>query len=283
VTEPAVVAATKQRRAGAELLPSASVLERASARLAEAGMPEPRREAVRIWRELTGVTEPELLTAVERRAGGEPLAYVTGRAGFRHLLLRADRRALIPRPETEQLVELVLAAAPGGSVADVGTGTGCIALSLAIEGRYHQVLATDRSLEALALAAVNRNDVGAEQVRLVQGHLTCPFGAGSLDALVSNPPYLTDAEWAGLDPSVAAWEPSEALVAGVDGLRETEELLADGRRVLRPGGWLALELDCRRAGRVAEMAAAGGWRQVQVIKDLFARERFLLARRSDEP
>ncbi|MGH7516991.1 MAG: peptide chain release factor N(5)-glutamine methyltransferase [Gemmatimonadales bacterium] len=268
-------------RAG-ELSP-APILAHATAKLRVAGVPEPRREALRIWRDLAARPEPEFAAAVERRASGEPLAYVTGQAGFRHLLLRADRRALIPRPETEQLAELVLRVAPAGRVADVGTGTGCIALSLATEGRYHEVVAIDRSARALSLARENRAHAGARGVSLVRGDLTEALAPASLDALVANPPYLTDAEWRGLDTSVAQWEPSEALASGPDGLRETRRLLADGRRVLRPGGWLALELDCRRAGRVARLAAALGWNGVQVIRDLFGRERYLLARRSDQP
>ncbi len=261
----------------------APILAHATAKLRAAGVQEPRREALRIWRELAARPEPEFVAAVERRAGGEPLAYVTGHAGFRHLLLRADRRALIPRPETEQLAELVLRIAPAGRVADVGTGTGCIALSLVTEGRYDEVVAIDRSPGALALARENRADVGVRGVHLVRGDLTEPLATASLDALVANPPYLTDAEWRELDTSVAQWEPLEALASGPDGLRDTRRLLADGRRVLRPGGWLALELDCRRAGWVAQLATGLGWNGVRVIRDPFGRERYLLARRSDEP
>jgi release factor glutamine methyltransferase len=176
---------------------------------------------------------------------------------------------------------LLLGIAPTGRVADIGTGTGCIALSLATEGRYREVLAIDRSAVALSLAAENLAQVGAGAVRLVRGDLTEPVASGTLDALVSNPPYLTDTEWRELDASVASWEPSEALASGPDGLADTRRLLADGRRVVRPGGWLALELDCRRAGQVAELAIALGWNDVQVARDLFGRERFLLARRSE--
>jgi release factor glutamine methyltransferase len=267
----------------AGLLPPAPILAHATAKLRAVGLPEPRREALRIWRELAAGPEPEFVAAVERRAGGEPLAYVTGQAGFRHLLLRADRRALIPRPETEQLAELVLQVAPAGRVADVGTGTGCIALSLATEGGYDEVVAIDRSAGALSLARENRAQVGARRVHLVRGDLTEPLAAASLDALVANPPYLTDSEWRELDSSVGQWEPSESLASGPDGLRDTRRLLADGRRVLRPGGLLALELDCRRAGRVAQLATGLGWNGVQLTRDLFGRERYLLARRSDEP
>ena len=263
------------------LLPPAPLVADAAAILAAAAMPEPRREALRIWRDLKTRPDADFMSAIERRAGGEPLAYVTGRVGFRHLLLHADPRALIPRPETEQLVELLLGIAPAGQVADVGTGTGCIALSLATEGRYRDVLAMDSSAAALSLAAENRAQVGAPTVRLVRGDLTEPLAPASLDALVSNPPYLTDAEWRGLDTSVGGWEPPEALAAGPDGLEHTRRLLADGRRVLRPGGWLAMELDCRRAGETARLAIALGWNGVQVTRDLFGRERFLLARRSE--
>ena len=138
-----------------------------------AGVPMARREALWIWTEISGESlsdtvagdaldapgEPATTAyaaAIRRRAAGEPLAYVTGRTGFRHLTLRTDRRALIPRPETEGLVDLVLARVRRGRVADVGTGTGCIALSLATEGAFDQVVAIDRSAEALALAGENR-------------------------------------------------------------------------------------------------------------------------------
>jgi release factor glutamine methyltransferase len=263
------------------LLPQRSLLDRAAETLRRAGVPEPRGEAVRVWRELGGEAASSFLAAIERRAGGEPLAYVTGRVGFRYLTLQADRRALIPRPETEQLVELALAVGSGGRAADVGTGSGCLALSLATEGAYSEVIALDQSRDALALARINREAVGAFPVRLVLGDVAAPLAESSLDLLVSNPPYLTDAEWEMLDPSVSAWEPREALAAGPDGMRETAALLADGLRVLRPGGWLLMELDCRRAGGVASRAGGLGWQGVRIVNDLFGRERFLLARRSE--
>ena len=220
--------------------------------------------------------------AIRRRAAGEPLAHVTGRTGFRHLTLRSDRRALIPRPETEGLVDLVLARVPGGRVADVGTGSGCIALSLATEGRYQQVIGIDLSPEALALASENRALTGA-QVALVRGNLCQPLAAASLDALVSNPPYLTAAEYAALDGSVRDWEPALALAGGSDGLDAILALLDAGREAVRAGGWLALEIDCVRAAHCAWHAGAFGWTDVAIHADLFGRERYLLARRSDAP
>jgi release factor glutamine methyltransferase len=264
--------------------------------LSAAGIGGPRHEALRLWADLEGGSRAAplldgdgpvpgerasaFLAAVRRRASGEPMAHVTGVAGFRHLTLRSDRRALIPRPETEGLVELVLARVPTGRLADVGTGTGCIALSLAVEGRYEEVVGIDISGDAIGLAAENRRRTGA-RVALVQGDLCEPLRGGSLDALVSNPPYLTADEYATLDPSVRSWEPELALVGGTDGLVLIGRLLEAGRRVLRPGGWLALEIDAARAGLCAARAGVSGWTDVAVHADLFGRERYLLARRSD--
>ena len=260
------------------------------------GLTEPRREAFRIWTGLNqaGPVEVRILEesevssaagarfqrAIERRALGEPLAHVTGWAGFRHLSLRSDHRALIPRPETETLVELLLARVRSGRVADIGTGTGCIALSLALEGCFSEVVAVDRSADALALARENRELVGA-RVDLVQGDLCEPLRPGAFDALVSNPPYLTVAEYGALEGSVRDWEPALALVSGPDGLDATGRLLAEGHGRLRPGGWLALEVDSTRAARSAERAAALGWEDIAIHFDLFGRERYLLARRSN--
>jgi release factor glutamine methyltransferase len=273
-----------------------ALVAEATAVLADAGVLEPRREALRLWSDLRGSSAEVLLhgdravepdaaaawrDAVRRRAGGEPLAHVTGRVGFRHLVLKSDRRALIPRPETEGLVDLLLARVRSGRVADIGTGTGCLALSLATEGGFDQVLAVDLSFEALELAEENRAAVGAS-VRLVRGDLCGPLRPDSLDAVIANPPYLSDGEYAALDSSVRRWEPATALASGPDGLRATHRLLHDAREPLRPGGWLAIEVDCTRAAAVAAMANAVGWVDVAIQADLFGRERYLLARRSAE-
>ena len=273
-----------------------SLLAEGAVALAAAGLSAPRREALRLWAELSGESPASGLVppgtavsrqradafaeAIRRRAAGEPLAHVTGRTGFRHLTLRSDRRALIPRPETEGLVDLVLARVPGGRVADVGTGSGCIALSLASEGSYQQVIGIDLSPQALALASENRALTGG-QVALVRGNLCQPLSPACLDALVSNPPYLTAAEYAALDGSVRQWEPALALASGPDGLDAVLALLDTGRAAVRPRGWLALEIDCARAARCAWHAGAFGWTDVAIHADLFGRERYLLARRSD--
>lgn len=273
-----------------------TLIEDGAEQLRRSGTREPRREAIRVWTDLGPRAPAQILLdreqpvdpaearlfhdAISRRARGEPLPHVVGRSGFRHLSLASDARALIPRPETEGLVELLLQRVRTGRVADIGTGSGCVALSLALEGAYDLVTAVDRSAEALGLARVNR-DLTSARVSLVQADLCAPLGAGSLDALISNPPYLTVDEYSSLESSVRDWEPAMALVSGEDGMAATTRLLDEGRDVVRPGGWLALEVDCSRAAVAAGQASAFGWIGVTVHVDLFGRERYLLAQRSN--
>lgn len=272
-----------------------SALRAAVARLASTGVAEPRRQALRVWDELgVGVSRLSLAketvldaeasqrfeVAIERVAQGEPLAHVTGSAGFRHLTVQSDRRALIPRPETEGLVDLVLARVREGRVADIGTGTGCIALSLAQEGKFSSVVGVDRSEAALALATANRNALGLA-VDFVEGDLCSALRPGVWNAVVSNPPYLTAAEYVALDSSVRDWEPAEALASGLDGLDATRRIAAQALTVVVPGGWLVLEVDCTRAGAVAQLVADYGWQEIDVHHDLFDRARYVTARRSE--
>jgi release factor glutamine methyltransferase len=279
-------------------IPLRVMIDHGAERLRLAGLSEPRRQAHRVWADLHGrgsagaflgrdlPVESQAASRYQRAIGrlalGEPLPHVTGWVGFRHLSLRIDARALIPRPETEGLVDVLLQRVRSGVVADVGTGTGCIALSLATEGAFSRIVAVDRSAAALALARLNCDLVGsASRVELVEADLCSPLRPGALDALVSNPPYLTAAEYASLDQSVRDWEPALALVSGEDGLEATFRLLDQGRRALRAGGWLAVEVDCSRAEVAAGRARAFGWEDVSVHTDLFGRERYLLARRSE--
>ena len=267
-------------------------------RLRRAGIPDARRQAIRIWSELSSIPQAEVLlarngtvsppqavefrSAIQRRAAGEPMAHVTGWAGFRHLLLRSDRRALIPRPETEGLVDLLLQRVRSGIVADVGTGSGCIALSLALEGLFTRVIGVDCSGEALALARLNAELQGTQgSVSFVRGDLCSPLRHERFDALISNPPYLTRGEYEALDSSVRDWEPALALSSGAEGLDATMRLLEEGPAILRPGGWLALEVDCTRAALAARLAVERGWQAVSIHIDLFDRERYLLAQRSE--
>lgn len=264
--------------------------------LGEAGVANPRREALELVAAAVGTAPGDVALYAERtvppsvgevlarktvrRTAGEPLAYVAGRAGFRHLDLLVDRRVLIPRPETEQLVELVLAGASGGHVVDVGTGSGCIALSLAAEGGYASVTGIDRSAGALAVARSNANRLGLE-VRWMEGDLLAPVAGERFVAVVANPPYLSALEFDALDASVRDWEPRTALVGGDDGLSLYRRLVEQAAGVVVAGGLLALEVDCSRAARVAALAEAAGWRQVAVIRDLFGRDRFITARQGE--
>jgi len=270
-----------------------ALLDQAAERLRIAGVESPRLAARRLWSDLQGdatllalLTDDAALDSaaaaryldwVERLAAGEPLAYVTGWTGFRHLRLRCDARALIPRPETEVLVDLALARVRTGTVADIGTGTGAIALALRQEGDFTSVIGVDCSADALALATVNGAELGlAVEWRL--GDLLAPISE-PLDLLVSNPPYLTEAEYATLDASVRDHEPRLALPSGEDGLEAIRGLLDTGRDAVREGGWIALEVDCRRAAVTAALAEGFGWREVLVQDDLFGRARYVLARR----
>ena len=281
----------------------AGELERAVERLARVTA-EARREATLLWAAVTGASPGEVWLrrdraappevarfrdAVARRASGVPFAYAVGRVSFRRLELRLDPRALIPRPETEGLVDLVLDWAreagkrkrgrgKGGVVADIGTGCGCIALSLALEGTFDRVIAVERCSEAAALACENvalvRPPVPVE-VRV--GDLLAPLAGERCGAVVANPPYLTDQEYAAVDASVRLFEPRAALVSGPDGLDATRALLVGAQRVLEPGGLLALEIDERRADAVRALARASGWTRVVVREDLFGRPRYALA------
>jgi release factor glutamine methyltransferase len=215
---------------------------------------------------------------VARRVGGEPMPYVVGEAGFRFLTLQVDRRALIPRPETEGIIDHALQRVRTGAAADIGTGTGCLALSLRQEGAFDLVAGVDISADALALAAENRRRSGLG-VELIRGDVTEPLGRNAFDLIVSNPPYLTQAEHAVLDASVRDWEPSLALVSGVRGMDASARVLGDGQRLLRAGGWLVMELDSSRAAAAALTAVEAGWDQVHVWNDLFGRARYLTARR----
>lgn len=227
---------------------------------------------------------PELVAryedAVAQLERGVPFAYAVGSMGFRTLDLKIDRRALIPRPETEGLVELVLRHAATGLVADIGTGCGCVALSLAVEGRFDRVIAVEKSPAAAALARENVARIApATPVEVREGNLLAPLvdKGERYRVIVSNPPYLSAAEYAALDRSVVDHEPREALVSGLDGLDATRALFAGTRPLLAPGGLLALEIDERRADAIHDLACEHGW-LVEIHADLFGCPRYALAK-----
>jgi release factor glutamine methyltransferase len=288
-------------RAGPTL---ADALDRGAAALRAAGVRDPEREARqllaaaavwpvgRVWRDaarsLTEEAAERFAEALTRRAEGEPLAYVTGTAGFRSLELVVDRHVLIPRPETEGLVERVLAwgratrgGASWGRALDLATGSGCIALSLAIEGEFEEIVATDRSDESLAVARRNLERLRPRPpVGFRCGDLFGPVVGEVFDAVVSNPPYVSPDEYAALDAGVRRYEPRAALVSSDGGMAHTRAILVGAGAVLRPGGLLAIEVDSRRASQAHADAVAAGWGDVRIERDLYDRDRFLLAERA---
>jgi release factor glutamine methyltransferase len=264
-------------------------LDAATTYLAERGVEHPRLDAELMLARALGLTRLDLytqhdrpLTAAERasardpvrrRGAREPLAYVLGDWGFRRLTLRTDRRALVPRPETEVVVDRCLALLDGVQaprVLDVGTGSGAIALSLAQELSNATVVATDASPEALALARENAETLGlAVDLRL--GDLLAGAEA-PFDLVVSNPPYVAAAELAALEPEVRDWEPRAALLD--EG--QTARLVTAARAVLR--GSLVLEVHEGRADEVAALLREAGYEQVQVSEDLAGRPRVVEGR-----
>ena len=273
-----------------------------TAMLESVGVGEPQREArdivaavldvPRFWAAANSVADasPDVARSVIRaamaRAGGAPLAYAVGRASFRHLSLVVDERVLIPRVETEVLVERVLDRSTPRTrrIADVGTGSGAIALSLAFEREFELVIATDISLDAMAVAGANAASLSTvlkSPVEFRHGSLLAPLAGEKLDAIVCNPPYISFAEIADLPPDVRDWEPSLALLCPEDGLSVTRALIRSAPSMLASRGFLALEVDTRRAGLVAEMIAVDGrYAGVEVLLDLTGRERFVFATRA---
>lgn len=221
---------------------------------------------------------------VERRETGEPLQYVLERWPFRELELFVDRRVLIPRPETEVVVGAALEehTRVGGPVVDLGTGSGAIALSIAVEHPGTEVWGIERSSDALAVARANCTGLGrrAGSVRLVEGSWFAPLPEslrGAVGVIVSNPPYVAADE--PLPAEVEAWEPRGALRAGVDGLDDIRTIVAEAPAWLAPGGALVLEHGAGQGAAVRALAADAGFDAVRTGLDLAGRDRFLVARR----
>jgi len=282
-----------------------ALLEELEGVLAAAGVSEARREAADIVAAATDrprfwptTHREEILqesrasaarAAARRRAAGAPFAYAVGQAAFRHLTLGVDERVLVPRQETEVLVDVILAECAsrrGGIAVDIGTGSGAIALALASEGSFDRVIATDVSAGALAVASANARRLGTAlraPVEFRAGMLVEPLRGARVRVVASNPPYIAHGEAFALPRSVRDWEPPVALYSGETGMAATAAIVAAAPDVLEPGGLLALEVDARRASLAAELALADGrYRDVAVRLDLAGRERILLARRGDE-
>lgn len=229
---------------------------------------------------------------VRRRSDGEPLQYVLGTWPFRQLDLMVDPRVLIPRPETEQVVEVALSELdrlPGSgrrkTVVDLGTGSGAIALSFARERTNVEVWAVDASADAMAVAQANLAGLGgfaATRVRLVQGDWWSALPAelkGRVDLAVSNPPYISSDEMVGLDPQVREWEPTEALEAGPRGIEAVERILSEAASWLSSDATVVIEMAPHQADKALALARARGFGHAEVKPDLTGRPRALVARR----
>jgi len=218
---------------------------------------------------------------VRRRGLREPLQHIVGEVEFAGLRLRSDRRALVPRPETEYLTEILLSRLPETlplRVADLGTGMGAIALALAAARPAWAITASDLSADALALARENAAAVGlAERVNFAAGSWFDALPEGErFDLIVSNPPYLAAREVAAAAPEVREHDPRMALVSDEEGLTDLRRLIAGAAARLNSGGLLALETGPEQHGALTEFARAAGWADVESLRDLAGRERYLL-------
>ena len=233
-------------------------------------------------RPLTGEDLEKLRRLVRRRGTREPLQHIVGDLEFANVVLKTDRRALIPRPETEELVEIIGSALsePPARIADLGTGTGAIAIALADRFTNAQVLAVEISSEAAALARENVAASGVgDRVRVTEGHWREALAKSEFDLIVSNPPYLSEEEVASAQPEVRDFEPRGALVAGNAGTAALEEIIRLAPSVLAPGGLLALETGADQHEYLLGVAGDAGFATRRSLKDLSGRDRFLLLNR----
>lgn len=252
----------------------------ASRRLLDAGYEGGRIEAEILLGHALGLSRSQILARaadaleaherpeayLKRRLSGEPLAYIVGHREFFGRTFAVGPGVLVPRHETEVLVQVALdALPPGARVLDLGTGSGCIAATLVLQRPDLRVTAVDRSPAALAMASANAHTLSAP-VRFVGGDACAGFADGAFDAIVTNPPYVGDHD--PLPRDVAAWEPPEALFAGPDGLDFYARLAAEAPRVLVAGGQLLGEVGDGQAQAVGEVFAAAGWSVADTVQDL---------------
>lgn len=229
-------------------------------------------------RPLEGAELDKLRSLVKRRRAYEPIAYLRGTREFYGLQFRVDKRVLVPRPDTETLVDVALARSTHVSMCmrqlDLCTGSGCVAISMARQRPTAQVVATDISLDALTVARDNALRLGAYNVAFAQGDLFEPLArARPFDVITANPPYIPSADIAELMPDVREHEPKLALDGGTDGLDFVRRIVEAAPKHLEPGGLLALEIDSKEAAETAELLVKAGFTDVRIARDLAKLER----------
>lgn len=227
---------------------------------------------------------------VARRVAREPLQYLLGTQEFCGLEFSVSPAVLIPRPETELLIHHVVdyvQTLSDATIVDVGTGSGCVAITLAARLNGRRILAIDRSPEALGVAQGNAKKHGVrDRIEWFEGDLLSPLqtrqAADTIDVIVSNPPYISEADWAGLEPEVRVFEPRMALVGGEQGTEFHERLLRDSREFLVQGGLLVMEIGAGQATIVRQLAGQiGGYAALRIIEDAAGIERVIIAQRME--
>lgn len=220
---------------------------------------------------------------VNRRIKREPIAYISGEKEFYSRPFKVSPSVLIPRPETEILVEETLGiaklATTSALILEIGTGSGCIAITLAREYKKLRILATDISLDALSIAKENTNmHEQSKRISLIRADLLSSFQNGTFDIIVSNPPYISEGEFAHLEPDVKDFEPISSLVAGEDGLYFIRKIISDCRRILKDGGWCLLEIGQGQRQSVKALFEEYGFTEISSTKDLNGVERVIKAK-----
>ena len=280
------------------------LLRKTTGYLKDKGSSSPRLDAEVLMTEILGLSRVELYTNFEqpltppevdryrelirRRSTGEPVAYILGRAAFRNLTLRVDRNVLIPRPETEQVVDIAVQYLMEGNwptppmVLDIGTGSGAIAISIASGFPEAEVTATDASANAIELARENARTAGAgDRIEFVHSDLFEALDPlTTFDLIVSNPPYISEEEWETLAPDVREFEPREALFGGIDGLDYFRRLVMEAPQLLKPHGTLVMEIGHLQGSAVLElMHACDLYRTVRIGQDYAGHDRIVFGQR----